>query len=98
MQIITNNKPRALVCLAETDHDPSAWDYIDGEDRYFPRLVQYKGEWYDVHDTMSCRTSRGGSALPEFAGWDCFISDSFFSGVVFRFVNDNDVIVGRYYS
>jgi hypothetical protein len=34
----------------------------------------------------------------QFKGWNGVQSDSFFSGVLFKFINDYDVIVGRYYS
>ena len=96
MNIITNNIPRPLACFL--DLPPKAakdFDYID--DAYDLRLVQYKGVWYDVWDSMRCP---GAVATDDtrhlFSGWDGYISDSFFSGVLFRFADDDHVVVGRY--
>jgi hypothetical protein len=50
-----------------------------------------------VLDSMTCP---GAVATDDtrhaFAGWDGYISDSFFSGVLFRFADEDHVIVGRY--
>lgn len=74
------------------------------------RLVQYRGVWYDTRDTQriigSPNMGRMGWEMivdedHPFAKWDAVISDSFFSGVLFRFVETDDgysVICGRYYS
>lgn len=101
MKITTNNKPRPMVCLACLPADVQKdFDYITGDDVYTPRLVQYKGAWYDVYDTMTVRRPLGGAYVREFTGWDSYISETFFSGVVFRIVGpaSDDVIVGRYFS
>lgn len=99
MQIITNNVPRSLLALhelpAKTQLD---FDYVREEGSYSPRFVQYKGWWYDVDDTQAVRYSRGGSAMTEFDGWDSFVSETFFSGVLFKLGDNDDVIVGRYFS
>ncbi len=94
MNIITNNIPRPLRCVLDLPEKAQKdFDYIKGDDRYTPRIVQYKGEWYDVYDTMHCP----GDA---FAGWDSYISETFFSGVLFRITGpaSDDIIVGRYFS
>ena len=74
------------------------------------RLVQYRGVWYDVRDTQRLTASNALARVGfdwhvtedhPFAKWDAVISDSFFSGVLFRFVETDDgysVICGRYYS
>lgn len=74
------------------------------------RLVQYLGVWYDVRDTQriigSPNMGRMGWEMivdedHPFAKWDAVISDTFFSGVLFRFVETDDgdsVVCGRYYS
>ena len=100
MQIITNNRPRPLLALADLPRKVQKdFDYLNGEDAYSPRFVQYKGWWHDVDDTQAVRYSRGGSAMTEFEGWDSFASDTFFSGVLFKWVDDGEaVIVGRYFS
>lgn len=99
MQIITNNVPRVLVAFADLPIKAQAdFDYVEELAWFDPRFVQYKGCWYDVDDTQGVRYSRGGSAMTEFNGWDLFVSETFFSGVLFRLVEDDQVIVGRYFS
>ena len=99
MNIITNNVPRTLMCAADLPLKARAeFDYIKWEEGYDPRFVKYKGCWYDVDDTQGVRYSRGGSAMTEFNGWDLFVSETFFSGVLFRLVDDDQGMVGRYFS
>ena len=63
------------------------------------RLVQYRGVWYDVRDTQriigSPNMGRMGLGMiveedHPFAEWDAWINDTFFSGVLFRFVEMED--------
>ena len=97
MKIITNRIPRPLVCLFDLPKG-AARDFKYIEDPHEYRLVQYKGVWYDVWDSVRCP---GYGALEAtrhaFAGWDGYISDSFFSGVLFRFADDDCVVVGQYF-
>jgi hypothetical protein len=99
MNIITNRIPRPLQCLY--DLPPAAakdFGYLGQAEACEPRLVQYKGVWYDVLDSMTLPRCRGSLTATRhaFAGWDGYISDSFFSGVLFRFADEDHVIVGRY--
>lgn len=104
LRIITNNHPRELVSWHELPAGVAAewFDYVTDEDeRYSPRFVQYRGSW---HDTSDCD---GRAPQEAFPGWDLYQSDSFFSGIVFRWPYDDfgthgrdydydRVIVGRY--
>lgn len=55
--------------------------------------MRYKGEWYCMEDFM-----RAGKDSP-LSEWDGYTADTFFSGVLVRFVDDGErVIFGRYYS
>ena len=107
MEIITNNVARELCALADLPEKVRKdFDYIKDGEEYSPRLVCYKGSWYDVHDTQVISTAtnnRMGFAMQvdassPFAKWDSIISETFFSGVLFRLNNDDTVIVGRYSS
>jgi hypothetical protein len=40
----------------------------------------------------------GGLGFSQFAGWHGIVSDSYFSGVLFKLCDDDTVIVGRYFS
>ena len=96
MKITTNNIPRPLQCLLDLPEKARAdFDYLD--DPYGARLVQYKGEWYDVWDSMRCPTMDSSAPRNPLSGWDGYISDSFFSGVLFRFADDDRVVVGQYF-
>ena len=108
MDIITNWVPRNMVALYELPAKQRAWfDYVE-DDAYSPRFVQYKGEWHDAYDTQRIEPDNGrrspvgwgvrvhpGSPLCLF---DSIESDSYFSGLLFRFVDDDKVIVARYMS
>ena len=107
MGIKTDNKWRPLAALADLpEKAQKEFEYIDGDSIYDLRFVKYKGVWYDAMDTqrITISTYRMGWAMlvakdHPFAKWSAFISDSFFSGVLFKFDEDSDrVIVGTYYS
>lgn len=93
--IFTNRKPRKLIPLGDLPEKARAdFDYMNENDSYAYRFVQYKGVWYDVYDTMRLRKGN-----PFGDAWDSYHGDSFFSGVLFKLVGDDDeVICGRYIS
>ena len=94
MEIITNNRPRPLACLADLPAKVQAdFDYVENYDLSY-RFVQYKGCWYDVYDSQSITRELG---FDQFKGWHGIVSDSFFSGILFRLVGDDGVVVGRYF-
>ena len=96
MNIITNNHQRQMACLAELpDNVRADFDYVAKDDDYTARFVQYLGHWYDVYDSQSVTRELG---FDQFKGWDGIVSETFFSGVLFRFVGDDEVIVGRYFA
>ena len=101
MNITTNHVPRATIDAWElTDAERAEFDYIDwpaveaGSDS--ATFFRYKGHLYDTGDFM---TTHGIGAPETFAPWDGYQSDSFFSGLLIRYTDDNEsVIVGTYYS
>ena len=96
MNIITNNHQRQMACLAELpDNVRADFDYVNEDERYCPRFVRYLGHWYDVYDSQSITRELG---FDQFKGWDGIVSETFFSGVLFRLVGDDEVIVGRYFA
>ena len=96
MNIITNRIPRPLACLADLPEKARKdFGYLAEDEACEPRLVQYKGVWYDVWDSIPVMLE-SDATRHAFAGWDGYISDSFFSGVLFRFADEDCVIVGRY--
>ena len=109
MQIITNWVPRNMLALHElpTKHR-EFFDYVDEHDVCTPRFVQYRGEWHDVFDTQRIEPDTGrqnpmGWAIRVHPGsplclFDSVESDSFFSGVLYRLVGEDQVVVGRYFT
>lgn len=96
MQIITNNKPRTLVAFSDLPIKVQAdFDYVEELAWFDPRFVQYKGWWYDVYDSQNITRELG---FDQFKGWHGIVSDSFFSGVLFKLCDNDSVIVGRYFS
>ena len=107
MNITTDNKWRPLASL--TDLPAKAvkeFEYIDEDSIYDLRFVKYKGAWYDAMDTQRITVGnsfRGWDMYVTkdhpFAKWSAVISDSFFSGILFKFDKYfEQVIVGRYCS
>lgn len=90
MKITTNNQPRELVAFEDLpESERENFDYVAGKGRFVPRFFCYRGAWYDV----------GEFVRAEIASWDGVQSDTYFSGVLIRYVDDCErVIVGRYYS
>ena len=96
MKIITNNIPRPLACFLDLPEKiRQDFDYID--DSYDLRFVQYKSVWYDVWDSMNCPWFEAPAATRHaFSGWDGYISDSYFSGVLFKFADEDCVVCATY--
>lgn len=114
LTIKTNNKPYPLVCFHELPPTVMLdFDYIDDEDdMYTERFVKYRGHWYDTRDVQGITVSKGMvlrgcmgwnmTVEPDhpFADWSAVISDSYFSGVLFKFVGEDldQVVCGTYFS
>lgn len=100
LTIVTNNVPRDVVDAWELTADERAeFDYLDwdaieaGEDS--ASFVRYKGELVDLGEFVVW----DNPASPTRDNWDGIRSDSFFSGLLVRYVEDFErVIVGRFYS
>jgi hypothetical protein len=90
--ITTNRIPRDLLTVEDL---PAAaqknFDYVEGDDRLDPRIVMYRGRYYDVFDFEN-------TCWSVLEGWDGAKGDSFYSGVVVKFTDDGQVIMGTYYS
>ena len=101
LTIITNNHVRDVVDAWELpvkqrkEFDYIDWDKIErGEDS--ASFIQYKGSWYDLGDFQPT------GQIASLAGWDEYISDSFFSGILVKNIwhsgGEHGVVMGRYYS
>lgn len=109
MQIRTNNVPRPVIDGFNLTADEQAkFDYIDwdaverGEES--PEFFRYKGELYDLGEFTNTRGLRDGGLSP-LRKWDGYQEDSFFSGIVIRYVAEEGmigdfdrIIVGTYFA
>lgn len=95
-RIITNNVPRDVINAYELTADERAqfdyidWDAIDNSSSS-ASFFRYRGELYDLGESEVWDNPMS----PTRAGWDGFRSDSFFSGLVVRYVDNFErVVVG----
>lgn len=109
MNITTNNVPRYLMALAELPEKAKKdFDYVGDDDSWDERFFQYRGAWYDVNEFQRIQvrgtagfnphayTAEPDSAL---AKWHAIQTDSYFSGVVVKLVNNGEsVVVGSVYA
>lgn len=97
MKIITNNVPRDIIYGYElTEKEQAEFDYLDfaSDDDSCRDFVRYKGEVIDLQDLEG-----NFGTETTFVGWDAYRSDSFFSGILVKFlIDDEQVIMGRYYA
>lgn len=93
--IVTNNQYRDVVpwYMVPLPVIEDEFDYLDlnklRSGKEYAEFVKYKGEWYHLGDLE--RSS--------IEGWDNMVTETFFSGVLFKWASDFEaVVVGRYYS
>lgn len=97
VQITTSNTPRPVLQSYDlTTAERAEFDYIDwaavDDGRASAEFVRYHGRIYDLGDT------EGVPDQKIFPGWDLYITDSFYSGVLFRWPRvdgeiDTEVII-----
>lgn len=93
MEIRTNNVPRLLKYGYEMPKKFKAdFDYIAEEDFDYHSFFVYKGQWYDLGEFMLVENNE------DLKGWNGYRSDSYFSGILVKLVDDDSLIVGQYFS
>lgn len=97
MEIRTNNKPRLIIDACQlTEKERPAFDWIDwsaidsgNNSAYFFR---YKGQLYSLDEFLRC-----DQAELRAKGWHGYSSDSYFSGLLIKSIDQDHVIVGQYF-
>ena len=93
MNIKTNNVPREVINSWDlTEKELKDFDYLDPEDS--GAFFRYKGQVYDLGEFMRIDSTQR-------AGWeryDGYSSDSFFSGLLVRYVDDCERVVVALYT
>ena len=108
MKIATNNISRPMMSFCDLPLSiQSDFDYIENEDKYTSRFVQYKGHFYDVLDSQlifcTDSTSPIGFAMVvqsdnPLAKYDAIVSESYFSGVLFKLSNNSENVICASYT
>jgi hypothetical protein len=90
--IRTNHRPRAILSGYElTAKERAEFDYLDDEEKAESRFVRYRAWVYDLGDMMA--------APEDMRPWQAIGHQTYFSGVVFRYVEDNEMVIcGNYYA
>lgn len=102
MKIITNNHERQLIYGYElTESERADFDYLDDIDTH--NFFRYQGFIYDPSEFMAvptgCTPDLGQKDEPIFQNWHGYQSDSYFSGILIRYSEDQEsVVVGTYIS
>lgn len=90
IKIMTNNKPRQLIYGYElSDKQKQDFDYIEDIDSH--DFVKYKNNIYDLSEFMRVENN------DSLKGWEGYSSDSYFSGTLVKYIDDDNVIMGWYY-
>jgi hypothetical protein len=102
--IITNHHPRDIIDAWElSPAERTQFEYLDweaigrGDDS--ASFFRYRGDLFDLGEFSSFwGLNRDGGLPAEFAGWDGYISDTYFSGIVVRYVAPeyDAVVVARF--
>ena len=94
LQIITNNQPREFIYGFELPKSKRKdFDYMKTDEEFNNnQFVKYRGDYYDLNEFMRIENNS------DLKDWDGYSSDTYFSGILIKFCDDNDyVIMGRYY-
>ena len=97
LTVITNNQRRPVLYWHDlTAKERKEFDWLDTEAKQDEaEFFRYKGSVYAISEFTSLRVT----GTPEFKRWDGYFSDTYFSGILLRYLgSDPDVIVGRFYS
>lgn len=92
--IRTDNRPRPLFSWCDlTEKERKEFDYIeDPEATANDRFMRYKRWVYDLHQALPV------GRIEPFKGWTGYMPDSFYSGVLFKYIGDDaDQVVAATY-
>ena len=97
IEIITNNQPREVIYGDQLPPNEYNWwkDLLKNIDEH--SFVMYKGSAYPLSDMMLI-TEGSPLATAKRGPWEAYISDSFFSGVVIKFNEFQEPILGTFYA
>ena len=92
MKIKTNNVPRHILYGHELpEKQRKEFDWLSDEEFNEAEFVKYKGIYYALSEFMSCHNA----AYPV-SNWQGYYSDSYFSGILLKYIDSDSVIMGQY--
>ncbi|MDD3494131.1 MAG: hypothetical protein PHZ19_11615 [Candidatus Thermoplasmatota archaeon] len=97
LRITTNGHPRPILYGWElTDEEKEEFDHLDDDELDEHDFVRYKGQVYDLGEFERIPVHRDGPLFP--GNWSGYHPDSFFSGILVRYLEDDDdnVVMGWY--
>lgn len=105
VEITTNHHRREVIDAWNLPPEVRAeFDYIDWpgveDGTSSASFVRYRGQWFDLSDVPRIDRQQFPEGHP-FRSWDGYVSDTYFSGTVFRYVYDDgeeSVIVGSFFA
>jgi len=93
MKIKTNNVPRFILNGYDLPKKQrNNFDWISDEEFNEAEFVKYKGRYYALYEFTVCYNA----AYP-LSNWQGYYSESYFSGILIKFKDNNSVIVGQYF-
>lgn len=94
LEIITNNVPREIIYYWDlTEKEKKEFDWIENGEESDYSFFRYKGKVYCLANFMRIDNN------DDLKGWHGYSCDSYFSGTLVKYCEDNDfVIVGSYFA
>jgi hypothetical protein len=101
IKVVTNHVPRDVIDASEltaaerNEFDYHNWEAME-EGRDSASFFRYKGQLYDLSQFSVDAGITKGCGLPaHLSRWDVYQSQHAFCAIVVRFIDDEQVIVGR---
>jgi len=101
IEIRTNRVPRLLLDWDQlSPKEQKDFDYLTEDERVGRDFIRYKGCAYDLGEFVACPDDSNPSPTARaFSGWDGYMSEAAFSGVLVKYCKNRDyVIMGMYFS
>lgn len=100
--IKTNHHARPILQAYElTEKELKEFDYLEGDSLDQANFFRYRGTCYDLGQFVRIK-HKGCMSFEPFAhfdhsgdlkGWDGIMTDSFFSGIVVKYTDDNESLI-----
>lgn len=98
MEIACNNKPRRFIYGYElSENERKEFDYLNHEELDSREFVRYKGHLYDTGEFMRVTSTVANCHREGWEKFDGYFSDSFFSGVLIKYIDSDNCTMATYY-